>query len=52
MDQVFTLKYIITAPATSSSPLEKEKVGLEGKVIQKLECKPTSGKFKFNFTCF
>jgi hypothetical protein len=41
---------MFAAPATSSSPLEKEKVGLEGKVIQKLECKPTSGKFKFKYS--
>lgn len=36
-----------TVPATSSSPLDKEKVGLEGKVVQKLECKPTSASASY-----
>lgn len=29
------------APASTNSPIETEKIAFEGKVVQKLECRPT-----------
>lgn len=33
--------FLKTAPASANSPMEVEKISFEGKVVQKLECRPT-----------
>lgn len=44
-----TLLSVLIAPASPNSPLETEKLSFEGKVIQKLECKPTGRNLLFQF---
>ena len=42
--------YVISpAPASANSPMETEKITFEGKVAQKLECRPTGMKWKKYF---